>query len=145
MRALGPITRRARRRRCSLVSSALFIVDQRQYAIVFQLGEVKEVVQKPGLHFKLPLLQNVRLFDMRILTLDDAEPLRFLTAGNSPVLVDSFVKWRIIDVRQYYVSRAGRRGRAPRRASSRPSPARCATSSASAPCTTWSRASASRS
>jgi modulator of FtsH protease HflC len=90
-----------------LVSSALFTVDQRQNAIVFQLGEVKEVVQKPGLHFKWPLLQNVRHFDMRILTFDDAEPLRFLTQGNRPALVDSFVKWRINDVRQYYVSVQG--------------------------------------
>jgi modulator of FtsH protease HflC len=90
-----------------LASSALFTVDQRQHAIVFQLGEVKEVVQKPGLHFKWPLLQNVRLFDMRILTFDDAEPLRFLTQGNRPVLVDSFVKWRITNVTQYYVSVQG--------------------------------------
>jgi len=90
-----------------LVSSTLFTVDQRQNAIVFQLGEVKEVVQRSGLHFKWPLLQNVRLFDMRILTYDDAEPLRFLTQGNRPVLVDSFVKWRIVDVRQYYVSVQG--------------------------------------
>jgi modulator of FtsH protease HflC len=90
-----------------LVSGTLFTVDQRQNAIVFQLGEVKEVVQKPGLHFKWPLLQNVSLFDMRILTFDDAEPLRFLTQGNRPVLVDSFVKWRISDVRQYYVSVVG--------------------------------------
>jgi membrane protease subunit HflC len=90
-----------------VVSGTLFTVDQRQNAIVFQLGEVKEVVQKPGLHFKWPLLQNVRHFDMRILTYDDAEPLRFLTQGNRPVLVDSFVKWRIDDVRQYYVSVQG--------------------------------------
>jgi modulator of FtsH protease HflC len=90
-----------------LASSTLYTVDQRQNAIVFQLGEVKEVVIKPGLHFKWPLLQNVRLFDMRILTFDDAEPLRFLTQGNRPVLVDSFVKWRISDVRQYYVSVQG--------------------------------------
>jgi membrane protease subunit HflC len=90
-----------------LVSGTLFTVDQRQHAIVFQLGEVKEVVTKPGLHFKWPLLQNVRHFDMRILTYDDAEPLRFLTQGNRPVLVDSFVKWRINDVRQYYVSVQG--------------------------------------
>jgi modulator of FtsH protease HflC len=55
----------------------------------------------------VPLFQNVRLFDMRILTYDDAEPLRFLTQGNRPVLVDSFVKWRIIDARQYYVSVQG--------------------------------------
>jgi len=90
-----------------LLSGTLFTVDQRQNAIVFQLGEVTDVVQRPGLHFKWPLLQNVRLFDMRILTFDDAEPLRFLTQGNRPVLVDSFVKWRIADVKQYYVSVQG--------------------------------------
>jgi membrane protease subunit HflC len=90
-----------------LASGTLFTVDQRQNAIVFQLGEVKDVVTTPGLHFKLPLLQNVRYFDMRILTYDDAEPLRFLTSGNRPVLVDSFVKWRIMDVKQYYVSVQG--------------------------------------
>ena len=90
-----------------LVSGTLFTVDQRQNAIVFQLGQVKEVITKPGLNFKIPLVQNVRLFDMRILTYDDAEPLRFLTQGNRPVLVDSFVKWRINDVRQYYVSVGG--------------------------------------
>jgi membrane protease subunit HflC len=90
-----------------LLSGTLFTVDQRQNAIVFQLGEVTDVVQRPGLHFKWPLLQNVRVFDMRILTFDDAEPLRFLTQGNRPVLVDSFVKWRIADVKQYYVSVQG--------------------------------------
>jgi modulator of FtsH protease HflC len=106
MRALGPIVA-VLAVVALLVSSAMFTVDQRQNAIVFQLGEVKEVVQRSGLHFKWPLLQNVRLFDMRILTFDDAEPLRFLTQGNRPVLVDSFVKWRIADVRQYYVSVQG--------------------------------------
>jgi membrane protease subunit HflC len=106
MRALGPIVA-VFAVVALLVSSALFTVDQRQNAIVFQLGEVKEIVVRSGLHFKWPLLQNVRLFDMRILTFDDAEPLRFLTQGNRPVLVDSFVKWRIADVRQYYVSVQG--------------------------------------
>jgi len=106
MRALGPVVA-ILAVLALLVSSSLFTVDQRQNAIVFQLGEVKEVVQRSGLHFKWPLLQNVRLFDMRILTFDDAEPLRFLTQGNRPVLVDSFVKWRIADVRQYYVSVQG--------------------------------------
>jgi len=90
-----------------LVSGTLYTVEQRQNAIVFQLGEVREIVKEPGLHVKWPLFQNVRLFDMRILTFDDAEPLRFLTQGNRPVLVDSFVKWRIADVRQYYVSVQG--------------------------------------
>src|SRR5437868_14637887 len=90
-----------------IVSGVLYTVDQRQDPLVFQLGEVKDVVTKPGLNLKIPLLQNVRLFDMRILTYDDAEPLRFLTQGNRPVLVDSFVKWHIIDARQYYVSVQG--------------------------------------
>ena len=90
-----------------LAASTLYTVDQRQHAIVFQLGEVKDVVTRPGLHFKWPLLQNVRVFDMRILTFDDAEPLRFITSEKKPVLVDSFVKWRILDVKQFYVSVQG--------------------------------------
>jgi membrane protease subunit HflC len=98
-----------------LVSGTLYTVEQRQNGIVFQLGEVKDVVQKPGLHVKIPLLQNVRLFDMRVLTFDDAEPLRFLTQGNRPVLVDSFVKWRIVDVKQYYISVGGDEFQATRR------------------------------
>lgn len=84
-----------------------FTVDQRQYAIIFQLGEVADVITEPGLSFKLPFVQNVRLFDKRILTYDTQEPERFLTAEKKPVLVDSFVKWRISDVKQYYISVAG--------------------------------------
>jgi modulator of FtsH protease HflC len=106
MRAVGPILA-GLVLLALLASSTLFTVDQRQNAMVFQLGEVKEVITKAGLHFKWPMIQNVRVFDMRILTYDDAEPLRFLTQGNRPVLVDSFVKWRIADVRQYYVSVQG--------------------------------------
>jgi modulator of FtsH protease HflC len=106
MRALGPVVA-VLVVVLLLVSGTLFTVDQRQNAIVFQLGEIREVVVEPGLKFKIPLVQNVRLFDMRILTYDDAEPLRFLTQGNRPVLVDSFVKWRIADVRQYYISVQG--------------------------------------
>ena len=106
MRALGPVIA-VLVVVALLISGALFTVDQRQNAIVFQLGEVKEVITEPGLKFKWPLVQNVRLFDMRILTYDDADPLRFLTQGNRPVLVDSFVKWRIADVRQYFISVQG--------------------------------------
>lgn len=90
-----------------LMSTALFTVDQRQYAIVFQLGEIKGVMDKPGLHWKWPLIQNVRLFDSRILTLDTAEPERFITSEKKNVLVDLFVKWRITDVKQYYISVGG--------------------------------------
>ena len=106
MKALGPILA-AVAALLVLLSSTLFTVDQRQNAIVFQLGEVKDVVTKPGLNFKWPLIQNVRYFDMRILTFDDSEPLRFITSEKKPVLVDSFVKWRILDVKQYYVSVQG--------------------------------------
>jgi modulator of FtsH protease HflC len=87
-----------------VLSLSAFTVDQRQRAIVFQLGEVKDVVEEPGLHFKWPLIQNVRYFDKRILTWDDPEPQSFITAENKPVLVDAFVKWRIIDPKRYYVS-----------------------------------------
>ena len=90
-----------------LAAMTLFTVDQRQYALIFQLGEIKEVVKEPGLAFKWPLIQNVRFFDKRILTLDSTEPERFLTAEKKPVLVDSFVKWRIDDVRKYYISVGG--------------------------------------
>ena len=89
---------------CLLLSMTAFTVDQRQQAIVFQLGEVKEIIERPGLHFKWPLIQNVRYFDTRILTWDDPEPQSFITLENKPVQVDAFVKWRIVDVRKYYVS-----------------------------------------
>jgi membrane protease subunit HflC len=90
-----------------LLSMSMFVVDQRQNAIVFQLGEVVSVKTAPGLNFKVPLLQNVRFFDSRILTLDTVDPERFITAEKKNVLVDSFVKWRIVDVKQYYVSVGG--------------------------------------
>ncbi len=89
------------------VAMSMFTVDQRRYAIVFQLGEIKEVITEPGLNFKWPLIQNVRTFDKRILTYDAAEPERFITSEKKPVLVDAFVKWRIIDVKQYYISVQG--------------------------------------
>lgn len=90
-----------------LVSSSLYIVDQRQKAIVFQLGEVVSVKTSPGLYFKIPMVQNVRFFDSRILTMDAEEPDRFITSEKKNVLVDLFVKWRIVDVKQYYISVRG--------------------------------------
>ena len=90
-----------------LLGMSVFVVDQRQNAIVFQLGEMVSVKTDPGLYFKVPLLQNVRYFDSRILTLDTVDPERFITAEKKNVLVDSFVKWRIVDVKQYYVSVGG--------------------------------------
>jgi membrane protease subunit HflC len=90
-----------------LLSMSVFVVDQRQMAIVFQLGEVVSEKTTPGLYFKMPLVQNVRFFDSRILTLDSDDPERFITAEKKNVLVDSFVKWRIADVKQYYISVGG--------------------------------------
>jgi modulator of FtsH protease HflC len=87
-----------------LASMALFTVDQRERAIVFQLGEVKEVITTPGLHFKWPLIQNVRYFDARILTLDTPDTERYITSEKKNLLVDTFVKWKINDARQYYIS-----------------------------------------
>ena len=90
-----------------ILGMSMFVVDQRQNAIVFRLGEVVSIKKDPGLYFKVPLLDNVRFFDVRILTIDTAEPERFLTSEKKNVLVDLFVKWRITDVRNYYTSVAG--------------------------------------
>jgi len=74
-----------------LASLALFTVDQREHAIVFQLGEIKEVIAEPGLRTKWPLIQNVRYFDKRILTIDDPDTERFVTSEKKNLLVDAFV------------------------------------------------------
>jgi len=95
-----------------LASLSAFTVDQRQRAIVFQLGEFKDLIDDPGLHFKWPLIQNVKYFDKRILTLDTPETDRFITSEKKNVLVDSFVKWRIKDLRTYYQRTAGDEGTA---------------------------------
>jgi membrane protease subunit HflC len=95
-----------------LASMSLFVVDQRQKAIVFRLGEVVSIKSDPGLYWKLPVVEDVRFFDIRIHTVDADEPERFLTSEKKNVLVDSFVKWRISDVQQYYVSVGGDERRA---------------------------------
>ena len=90
-----------------LLSSTIFVVDQRRFAIVFALGQVKEVISTPGLHFKLPPpFQNVIYLDKRILTLDTPDADRFITAEKKNILVDAFMKWRIEDPRLYYVRAA---------------------------------------
>ncbi|WP_334187702.1 protease modulator HflC, partial [Noviherbaspirillum sp.] len=97
----------------SILFSTLFVVDQRQYAIVFALGEVKQVISEPGLHFKMPPpFQNVIFLDKRILTLDTPEADRFITAEKKNILVDAYVKWRIVDPRLYFVSFTGDERRA---------------------------------
>jgi len=95
-----------------VLSASMFTVDQRQNALVFQLGEVVSVKKTPGLYFKMPLVQNVRFFDTRILTMDAADPERFITSEKKNVLVDSYIKWRVVDVTQYYVSVGGDETRA---------------------------------
>lgn len=95
-----------------LASSTLFIIDQRQYAVVFQFGEVSRVEREPGLRWKIPIVQNVRFFDRRILTIDTPDPQRFITAEKQNVMVDHFVKWRISDPRLFYESVQGDEARA---------------------------------
>jgi membrane protease subunit HflC len=102
----------------AILSSTLFIVDQRQYAIVFALGEVKQVISEPGLHVKLPQpFQKVVFLDKRILTLDTPEADRFITSEKKNILVDAFVEWRINDPRLYFVSFGGDERRAQERMS----------------------------
>jgi len=100
-----------------LLSSMVFVVDQRKYAIVFALGQIKEVIREPGLHFKLPPpFQNVLYLDNRILTIESADAERFITAEKMNILVDSFVKWRIGrnegQAKLYYVTFGGDETRA---------------------------------
>lgn len=89
-----------------VVVSSMYTVSEKEKAILFQLGELKDADIPPGLHFKLPFFNNVRKFDSRILTLD-AQPESFLTSEKKNVLVDFFVKWRIKDVGQFYVATSG--------------------------------------
>lgn len=90
----------------TLLSLSLFTVDETQTAIRFQLGEMVQANYQPGLHWKWPLINDVRKFDRRLQTLD-TEPERFLTAEKKNVIVDSFAMWRIEDVRQFYTRVGG--------------------------------------
>ncbi len=87
-----------------LTTLSLFTVDQREYALVFRLGEIVSVKKEPGLYFKMPFVDAVKFFDKRIVTLDWEEPAKFNTSENKYMMVDSFVKWRVIDPARYYVS-----------------------------------------
>lgn len=90
----------------ALLAMALFTVDETQTAIRFQLGEIVQANYRPGLHWKWPLINNVRKFDRRLQTLD-TEPERFLTAEKKNVIVDSFAMWRIEDVQKFYTTVGG--------------------------------------
>ncbi|MFA9218244.1 MAG: protease modulator HflC [Sphingomonadaceae bacterium] len=100
-----------------LLSSTVFVVDQRRYASVFSFGQVKQVIREPGLHFKLPPpFQNVLYLDNRIMTIESPDAERFITAEKMNILVDTFVKWRIgreeNQPRLYFVTFGGDEGRA---------------------------------
>lgn len=87
-----------------LLVSSTFTVNQTQFVLVKRLGEIVSVKKEPGLYFKMPLIDDLKYFDNRILTLDGEQPAKFNTSENKYMLVDSFVKWRIIDPAKYYVS-----------------------------------------
>ncbi len=86
----------------ALASSMLFVVDQRQFGVVYALGQIKDVITQPGLHFKLPPpFQNVRYIDKRLLTLDSTDVEPMLTAEKQRVVIDWYVRWRITDPQEY--------------------------------------------
>lgn len=85
---------------------SMFTVAEWEKAVMFRLGEIRRADFEPGLHFKIPFINNVRKYDSRLLT-QDVEPERFLTAEKKNVIVDSFVMWRIFDVKRYYKAVAG--------------------------------------
>ncbi len=99
-----------------LGSMSVFVVNERELAIKFRLGEFVRADYKPGLYFKVPFINNVRKFDSRILTLD-APPVPFLTFEKKNLIVDSFIKWRIDDVGTYYRTMRGQESRASERLS----------------------------
>ena len=87
-----------------IIRASTFVVDQRQNAIVFQLGQITRVITEPGLYFRLPLVQNVEYQDRRILTIDTPVADRVQTAEKKNLLIDSFVRWRISEPRAFRVS-----------------------------------------
>ncbi len=92
----------------AILSSSIFVVDERQFAVRYALGEIREVITKPGLYGKLPPpFQNVEYHDKRILTIDSNDTDRFVTAEKLNLVLDYYVKWRIGDPRQYIRSALG--------------------------------------
>jgi len=89
-----------------VVSMSTFIVHERELAIKFKLGEIVKADYEPGIYFQIPIINNVRKFDSRILTMDTPTE-RFLTAEKKNVIVNSFVKWKIIDPKTFYTATAG--------------------------------------
>ncbi|MHB1667330.1 MAG: protease modulator HflC [Thiomonas sp.] len=96
-----------------ILASSMFVVDQRQYAAVFALGEIKQVIKSPGLYFKWPApLENVVFLDKRVLTLQSPETDRFITAEKKNVVVDWYLKWRIVNPTEFIRSYGGNEQRA---------------------------------
>ncbi len=87
-------------------SSAVYYVDEREKALVFQFGEIVRSTDEPGFHFKTPLINNVKFFDARVQTMD-SDPELYLTQAKKNLVVDSFVKWRITDAAAYYTTLGG--------------------------------------
>lgn len=101
-----------------LLLSSVYMVDEREKAIVFKFGEIVQSNDEPGLHWKIPFVNNVRKFDARIQTMD-ANPQKYLTDEKKNLVVDSFVKWRVDDVALYYVTVSGDKTAAERRLAQR--------------------------
>ncbi|MEC9313469.1 MAG: protease modulator HflC [Pseudomonadota bacterium] len=93
------------------LSSSLFVVDEREKAVLLRLGQIERTDFEPGLHFKMPFVNNVRKFEAREMALD-AQPARYLTGEKKNVIVDSFILWRIDDVGTYLTSMGGDQERA---------------------------------
>ena len=87
-------------------SNSVYVVNQWETGVVLRLGEIVKADVEPGLHFKMPFINNVRKFDSRLQTLD-AAPERYLTSEKKNLVVDSFVKWRIVDVEKFYTTMNG--------------------------------------
>lgn len=87
-----------------VLASSAFTVGQTQFALVKRLGGIVAVHKTPGLYFKMPFVDDVKYFDNRIITLDSDQPAKLITSENKYMMVDSFIKWRIIEPAKYYVS-----------------------------------------
>ena len=90
----------------AIVSNALFVVNERERAVLLKFGEVVATDIQPGLHFKIPIVNDVRRFESRLITLDSS-PQRYLTAEKKALIVDSFVKWQVADAGKYYTATGG--------------------------------------
>jgi membrane protease subunit HflC len=100
------------------ISQSLFVVSEVERAVKLRFGEIVQFDVEPGLHFKWPIINSVRYFDSRILTLD-AQPQRYLTSEKKALMVDSFIKWRVKDVAKYFTTTGGDEERAKRLLSQR--------------------------